>query len=153
MSLELALEKTYHDLAAANESALRNAKFYFAHETTQMEQGEIDKQDLPSISLTANRQQEAMPNCGVYFLELVIAVEDAAVRESGISETLNTLFVAAVRPLLYARLPAMMTGTGAADGMKCFGLTERGEAATPAFGEGTCIITQSAIFICSEPPV
>ncbi len=154
MTLELALEKTYRDIAAANETELPAAQFYFAHLTTQLEQEHhIEKEQLPNVMLTASLNQEIIPNSGVFQIELRIDATDAAVRESGISEKLDELFESICRPLLYKQLPAMMTTAGAAYGMKCFGLPERGEGTTITYGEGTVMLSKTALFICSQPPL
>lgn len=153
MTLELALEKTYKDVAVANETELPAVTFYFSHATTEQEIGKIEKQELPCVTLTASLHQEMVPNSGVFECELRIDAEDAVVRESGISETLDSLFESICRPLLYKPLKEMMSARGVQYGLKCFGLPERGESTQQTFGEGTVILTKTALFICSQPPV
>lgn len=146
MSLESALEKAYAAVTKANESILATVEFRLATQTTE-EQPE--KLPLPSVTLTATAHHEMVPNSGVYEVELRIEVADAAVREDGVANKLDELFTHAVRPLLYKPLPAMISAAGLADGLQCFGLPERGESNSIAFGEGMVMRSKTALFICS----
>lgn len=146
MSIELSLEKAYAAVAIANEPELAGIPFLYASNTTEVE---LDKLPLPSITLTALAHQEMVPNSGVFEVGLEIEVRDAAVRKDGTAGKLDSIFTHAIRPLLYKPLPAMISGAGAADGLKCFGQPERSETHGIVFGEGMVTRSCSTLFICS----
>lgn len=147
MSLERALENAYKSVAAANESPyLDSIPFLLSTETTEVE---IEKQPLPSITLTAQRHQEMVPNSGVFEVELFIEVRDAAVRESGTASRLDEIYTHAVRPLLYKPIVGMITAAGQAVSLKCFGMPERTENGSITFQGATVSRSATALFICS----
>lgn len=148
MSVERALEEAYKAVAIANESPfLTDIPFLLSTDTANGT--DPDKLPLPSITLTAQRQQEQPPNSGVYPVELFIEVRDAAVREDGPAIRLDELYTHAIRPLLYKPIPGMITAAGQALSLKCFGMPERTESGQIVFGEGMLTRSATALFICS----
>lgn len=156
MSLEAILEQAYDVVMRANEPELAQVPSLFAAQTTaQNEAGsptpkEIDKEPLPSITLTATQQEEMSPNSGVFRMTLDVECADAAVRTSGPAIRLDEILHHAARPRLYKYLPAMIQA--AAQGKEnfiCFGLPERGELGQIVFGEGTVKRGVQIQFICS----
>lgn len=157
MSLEAILEQAYDVVMRANEPEIAAVPSLLAMQTTaQDETGsptpkEIDKEPLPSITITATQQQEMVPNSGVFQMQLEVMCEDAAVRKSGTSLRLDEILRHAARPRLYKNLVAMITAAaGGAENFKCYGLPERGELGQIQFGEGTVSRGVQILFICSS---
>lgn len=156
MSLEAILESAYATVMRVNEPEIASVPILFAMQTTdQDEEGSptpktIEKEPLPSITITATQLEEMVPNSGVFRMQLDVECEDAAVRKSGIAMRLDEILRHAARPRLYKDLVAMMTAAGAGrEKFKCFGLPERGEFGKIEFGEGTVKRGVTIQFICS----
>lgn len=156
MSLEAILEKAYDTVMRANEPEIAAVPSLLAMQTTaQNQEGsptpkEIDKEPLPSITLTATQQEEMSPNSGVFRMTLDVECADATVRKDGPSIRLDEILRHAARPRLYKDLVAMIETAGAGrENFRCYGLPERGEIGKIEFGEGKVMRGVQIQFICS----